>query len=71
MTKTSRPAVAHADTYPIARHAPGLDATQGQPNGGMDFWAPGSYVAPRQYRDDHDGWQTIRRKPAKKQRRGQ
>lgn len=59
-----------APDFPIVRHAPGLEATQGLPNGGMDFFAPGTVTAPRRYRDENDGWTTIRRrKKAKKQSR--
>lgn len=67
MTKRRTPTL----NFPIVRHAPGLEETQGLPNGGMDFWAAGSYVPKRTYRDENDGWNTIRskKKKAKKQPR--
>jgi hypothetical protein len=54
-------------TFPLEYHLPGLEATQGLPNGGPVAYTTISFAAGREYADD-EGWIKVRsgRRPARR-----
>jgi hypothetical protein len=46
-------------TFPLEHHLPGLEATQGLPNGGPIAYTPVSFAATREYADE-EGWIRVR-----------
>jgi hypothetical protein len=57
-----------AATFPVVRHAPGMEATQGLPNGGGIDYQYVFFGATREYLDEKDGWVTIRHRSHKKRK---
>lgn len=56
-------------SFPLVRHLPGLEDTQGLPNGGPMTYRPLFAGATREWTNDEDGWQTVRRRERRKKRK--